>query len=101
MEKAKNINAYLDTMQEASETPDLMRLVDLAVRYANLVQMAYRLEMELKEAVGYGILEDEPKHAVTMDVLDDAQAIAAFIIRNHLGQFELDTATENGLEDEP
>lgn len=101
MSKQKDINKYLDTMQEASETPDLMRIVDLAARYANLVQMAYRLEMELKEAVGYGILEDEPKHAVTMDVLDNALSIAAFIIRNHLGQFEYDTAIENGLEQEP
>lgn len=101
MSKQKDINKYLDTMQEASETHDLMRIVDLAARYANLVQMAYRLEMELKEAVGYGILEDEPKHAVTMDVLDNALSIAAFIIRNHLGQFEYDTAIENGLEEEP
>ena len=88
-------------MGEVYESNNLMSLVDLAVRYANLVQMAYRLELELKEAVGYGILEDEPKHAVTMDVLDNALSIAAFIIRNHLGQFEYDTAIENGLEQEP
>ena len=101
MSKQKNIDKYLDTMGEVYESNNLMSLVDLAVRYANLVQMAYRLELELKEAVGYGILEDEPKHAVTMDVLDNALSIAAFIIRNHLGQFEYDTAIENGLEQEP
>lgn len=88
-------------MGEVYESNNMMKIVDLAVRYANLVQMAYRLEMELKEAVGYGIMEDEPKHAVTLDVAENARQLAAFIIRNHLGQFEFDIAIENGLDEEP
>ena len=101
MTKQKNIDKYLDTMGEVYESNNLMGLVDLAVRYANLVQMAYRLEMELKEAVGYGIMEDDPKNVITIEVTENAREIATKIIRNYLGQFEFDIAIENGLEQEP
>ena len=101
MAKQKNIDKYLDTMGEVYEANNLMSLVDLAVRYANLVQMAFRLEDELKQAVGYGIMEDDPKQVITIKVAEKAREIATKIIRNYLGQFEFEIAVENGLEQEP
>ena len=100
MEKTKNIDKYLDKMDEANTSGDFMSIIDLAIKYSNLVQAAYRLEIEIKEAVGYGIMEDEPKHAVTYDVVDNALSITSCIVRNRLCQFEFDTAVDNGLEEE-
>ena len=99
MAKQKNIDKYLDTMGEVYEANNLMSLVDLAVRYANLVQMAFRLEYELKQAVGYGIKEDDPKQVITIEVAENAREIATKIIRNYLGQFEYEIAVANGLDE--
>ena len=101
MAKQKNIDKYLDTMGEVYEANNLMGLVDLAVRYANLVQMAFRLEDELKQTTGYGIMEDDPKQVITYEVAEKAREIATKIIRNYLGQFEFEIAVANGLEEEP
>ena len=88
-----------NAMGEVYEANNLMSLVDLAVRYANLVQMAFRLEYELKQAVGYGIKEDDPKQVITIEVAENAREIATKIIRNYLGQFEYEIAVANGLDE--
>lgn len=101
MDKQKNFAKYLDTMVLAHESNEEMGLLELATAYANIVQVACRLEAEIRGAVGFGFYEDDPGPAVTKEVKDNALNIAARAARYHLGQFDYNTAVANGLEEEP
>ena len=102
MAKQKNIDNYLDTMEVAHESSEEMARVDLAFKYANLVQALYRLEKEIREAVDYDILDpDTHKPVITYEVVDNALELATRVIRYHMSQFEFEIAAENGLEEEP
>jgi hypothetical protein len=102
MAKQKNIDNYLDTMEEAHESSEEMARVDLAFKYANLVQALYRLEKEIREAVDYDLLDqDTHKPVITYEVVDNALELATRVIRYHMSQFEFEIAAENGLEEEP
>ena len=102
MAKQKNIDNYLDTMEVAHESNEEMARVDLAFKYANLVQALYRLEKEIREAVDYDLLDpDTHKPVITYEVVDNALELATRVIRYHMAQFEFEIAAENGLEEEP
>lgn len=102
MAKQKNIDNYLDTMEEAHESGEEMTRVDLAIKYANLVQALYRLEKEIREAVDYDLFDpDTHKPVITYEVVDNARELATRVIRYHISQVEFDIAAANGLEEEP
>lgn len=97
----KKIDKYLDTMEVAHESGELMAIVDLAIRYANIVQVAYRLEEEIRKAVDYDCFDpDTHKQVITYEVVDNARELAARVIRYHMVQVEFDIAVDNGLEEE-
>lgn len=97
----KNIDKYLDALELARESAEEMAIVDLAIRYANIVQAAYRLEEEIRKAVDYDCFDpDTHKQVITYEVVDNARELATRVIRYHIGQVEFDIAVDNGLEEE-
>ena len=100
MDRQKRIFKYLDAMAGAHENGEEMAIIDIAIRYANLVQALYRLEIEIRNAVDYDLFDpDTHKPVITYDVVDNARELATRVIRYDLGQIELDIAVENGLEE--
>ena len=96
METPKNIDKYLDAMEQAHESSEVLSFVDLALRYATMIQAVYRLEDEIRGVLDYDSFGPEP--VITAGVADNAGKLAMEVIRYHLGKVEYDTAIANGLQ---